>query len=73
MRHTRTRKYIRKRRKPGTTNTSQGKSLRRVNGSSYLTPDSNFFPGKLKSRWSGPFTVTQVFPHGGADIMHPEK
>ena len=31
------------------------------------------FPGKLKSRWSGPFTVTQVFPHGGAEIMHPEE
>ena len=31
------------------------------------------FPGKLKSRWSGPFTVTQVFPHGGAEIMHPKK
>ena len=31
------------------------------------------FPGKLKSRWSGPFTVTQVFPYGGAEIMHPEK
>ena len=24
------------------------------------------FQGKLKSRWSGPFTMTQVFPHGGA-------
>ena len=24
------------------------------------------FPGKLKSRWSGPFIVTQVFPYGGA-------
>ena len=31
------------------------------------------FSGKLKSRWSGPYTVTQVFPHGGAEIMHPEK
>ena len=31
------------------------------------------FPGKLKSRWSGPFTVTQVFSHGGAKVMHPEK
>ena len=31
------------------------------------------FPGKLKSRWFGPFTVTQVFPHGGAEIMHLEK
>ena len=28
------------------------------------------FLGKLKSRWSGPFMVTQVFPHGGAEIMH---
>ena len=31
------------------------------------------FLRKLKSRWSEPFTVTQVFPHGGAEIMHPEK
>ena len=31
------------------------------------------FPGKLKSWWSGPFTVTQVFSHEGAEIMHPEK
>ena len=31
------------------------------------------FPGKLKSRWSGPSSVTQVFPHGGAEIIHPEK
>ena len=31
------------------------------------------FPWKLMSRWSGPFTVTQVFPYGGAKIMHPKK
>ena len=31
------------------------------------------FPGKLKSRWSGPFTITKVFPHGGAEVSHPEK
>ena len=31
------------------------------------------FPGKLKSRWSGPFTVTKVYPHGGAEVSHPEK
>ena len=31
------------------------------------------FPSKLKSRWSGPFTVTPVFPHVGAEIMHLEK
>ena len=31
------------------------------------------FPGKLKSRWSGPFTMTQVFLYGGVEIMHQEK
>ena len=31
------------------------------------------FPEKLKSRWLGPFTVTQVFSHGGAEVTHPEK
>ena len=27
------------------------------------------FPGKLKSRWSGPFTVKTVFPHGAVEIF----
>ncbi|XP_016206589.1 uncharacterized protein LOC107646962 [Arachis ipaensis] len=27
------------------------------------------FPGKLKSRWSGPFLVTKVSPYGHIDIM----
>ena len=31
------------------------------------------FPGRLKSRWSGLFTVTQVFPYRGVEIMHLEK
>ena len=31
------------------------------------------FPGKLKSRWSGPFTVTKVSPHRGVEVTHPEK
>jgi hypothetical protein len=26
------------------------------------------FPGKLKSRWSGPFTVEKVYPYGAVDI-----
>ncbi|XP_016454345.1 uncharacterized protein LOC107778568 [Nicotiana tabacum] len=26
------------------------------------------FPGKLKSRWSGPFRVVEVFPSGAVDI-----
>ncbi|OIT02913.1 hypothetical protein A4A49_56642, partial [Nicotiana attenuata] len=26
------------------------------------------FPGKLKSRWSGPFRVVEVFPSGAVEI-----
>ena len=31
------------------------------------------FPGKLKSRWSCPFEITQVLLYGATEIMHPEK
>ncbi|XP_031099728.1 uncharacterized protein LOC116003929 [Ipomoea triloba] len=31
------------------------------------------FPGKLKSRWTGPYIVTKVFSYGTLEIMHPEK
>ncbi|CAL1368745.1 unnamed protein product [Linum trigynum] len=30
------------------------------------------FPGKLRSRWSGPFTVTQVFPHSAVEISNAQ-
>ncbi|XP_057448007.1 uncharacterized protein LOC130739655 [Lotus japonicus] len=30
------------------------------------------FPGKLKSRWSGPFVVRRVFPHGAVEVENPE-
>ncbi|XP_022873580.1 uncharacterized protein LOC111392460 [Olea europaea var. sylvestris] len=26
------------------------------------------FPGKLRSRWIGPFVVTNIFPHGAVEI-----
>lgn len=29
------------------------------------------FPGKLRSRWDGPFIITQVFPHGAVEIKNP--
>ncbi|XP_022856556.1 uncharacterized protein LOC111377665 [Olea europaea var. sylvestris] len=29
--------------------------------------------GKLRSRWSGPYTITQVFPHGAIEITHDSK
>ncbi|KAK4356121.1 hypothetical protein RND71_025092 [Anisodus tanguticus] len=31
------------------------------------------FPRKLKSKWSGPFEVTQVFPHGAIEIACPSR
>lgn len=29
------------------------------------------FPGKLKSRWDGPFIIQKVFPHGAVEIKDP--
>jgi hypothetical protein len=29
------------------------------------------FPGKLKSRWSGPFVIKEVFPHGAVEVFKP--
>nr|GFA09101.1 reverse transcriptase domain-containing protein [Tanacetum cinerariifolium] len=29
------------------------------------------FYGKLKARWSGPFTITRVFPYGTIDLSQP--
>ena len=31
------------------------------------------FPGKLKSRWSGQFTVTIIFYYGTVEVTHPKK
>nr|GEU98028.1 reverse transcriptase domain-containing protein [Tanacetum cinerariifolium] len=30
------------------------------------------FSGKLKTRWSGPFTITQVFPYGTVELPQPD-
>nr|GEW86764.1 reverse transcriptase domain-containing protein [Tanacetum cinerariifolium] len=30
------------------------------------------FSGKLKSRWSGPFTISQVFPYGAIELSQPD-
>ena len=29
------------------------------------------FPGKLRSRWDGPYVVTKVFDHGAVEIQNP--
>nr|GFC07861.1 reverse transcriptase domain-containing protein [Tanacetum cinerariifolium] len=28
------------------------------------------FSGKLKSRWSGPFTISEIYPYGTAKLIH---
>ncbi|XP_022842050.1 uncharacterized protein LOC111365746 [Olea europaea var. sylvestris] len=33
----------------------------------------HLFSGKLKSRWSRPFTIVKVFPHGVVEVAHDEN
>jgi len=33
----------------------------------------HLFPRKLRSRWTDPFVVTHVFPHGAIEIQHPTR
>nr|GEY60692.1 reverse transcriptase domain-containing protein [Tanacetum cinerariifolium] len=30
------------------------------------------FSGKLKFRWSGPFTISEIYPYGIAKLIHPD-
>ena len=30
------------------------------------------FPGKLKSKWTGPYLVTKLFPHGAVELETKE-
>nr|GFB99086.1 reverse transcriptase domain-containing protein [Tanacetum cinerariifolium] len=30
------------------------------------------FSGKLKSRWSGPFTISEIYPYGTAKLIPPD-
>ena len=32
----------------------------------------HLFPGKLKSKWTCPYTVTQLFPHGEFELETKE-
>ena len=32
----------------------------------------HLFPGKLKSRWTGPFTIQEVYPNGSGDLFNPK-
>ena len=41
-------------------------------GDQVLLYDSklHLFPGKLKSRWTGPFVIHQVYPNGEVDLLN---
>ena len=30
-------------------------------------------PGKLNSKWTGPYMITQVFPHGAVELKAKEE
>nr|GFB95345.1 reverse transcriptase domain-containing protein [Tanacetum cinerariifolium] len=30
------------------------------------------FSGKLKSRWFGPFTISEIYPYGTANLIRPD-
>ncbi|GKC96063.1 reverse transcriptase domain-containing protein [Tanacetum coccineum] len=47
------------------------KDLKRVERISLLR--LKIFSGKLKSRWSGPFTITEVFPYGTVELSQPNS
>ena len=32
----------------------------------------HWFPGKLKSKWTGPYLITQLFPHGAVELENKE-
>ena len=33
----------------------------------------HLFPGKLKSRWTGPFTILEVFSNGSVDLLNSKE
>ena len=44
-------------------------------GQKVLVYDSrlHLFPGKLKSRWTGPFIVKHVYPYGAVKVEDPKS
>ena len=33
----------------------------------------HLFPGKLRSRWTGPYIVSRIFPYGAVEIQDPDS
>ncbi|XP_006582573.1 uncharacterized protein LOC114415970 [Glycine soja] len=39
----------------------------------YESSRLKLFPGKLKSKWSGPFTIKEVKPYGAVELFDPQS
>nr|GFA04966.1 DNA-directed DNA polymerase [Tanacetum cinerariifolium] len=48
--------------------------LETLNKVAYKDPSTllKIFSGKLKSRWSGPFTISEIYPYGTTKLIHPD-
>nr|GEX73545.1 reverse transcriptase domain-containing protein [Tanacetum cinerariifolium] len=55
---------------PGSPNFPHGQMNAGIE-SSYVTR-LKIFLGKLKSRWSGPFTISEIYPYETAKLIHPD-
>ena len=46
-----------------------------VSGQKVLLYNSrlHLFPGKLKTKWSGPYIIQTVYPHGAIEISYPKN
>ena len=53
------------------TRSYKDKTSSQDNKSCSSTPDSGLFPGKLKSKLSGPFVIKEVRPHGAMELGDP--
>lgn len=70
LKHMRTINYIRSELKIGMICIFKEGSVRLSTKSYYTIRDSSFFLSKLRSRWLGPYTITQVFSYGVVEITH---
>ncbi|TQD94873.1 hypothetical protein C1H46_019511 [Malus baccata] len=68
MRLMRMQKFTKKRPSCTMTKCCKGRSSNKTCKCCFMTHVYVFFPGKLKSRWLGPFKVSQVFPYSDVEI-----
>ena len=71
--HMRMPRFTKKRLRYGMKSILSGKILSSDNKFYFFNFKLQLFPEKLNSRWFRPFTITQVFPYEGDEVMHLEK